>query len=250
MRIEGQSGWVLHSRPYRDTSLLVEIFCEQQGRVGLIAKGARGKRGARVELQPFHPLTLSWLRRGDLGTLTNVEFASGATSKPISADAMMAGWYANELMMVLLQRDAPDPTLFEAYCSLMGQFQAASVTQPGKTETAAMTIALALRHFENALLDCLGFGLPLEKVEGGDDEIVAEKQYYFDPNSGATLAGFGDHETVSGAVLIELRAGLISPENENEARRVLRGALQLQLHGRKLKTPQIARSLSSFSARR
>ena len=95
MRIEEQPAFILHARAWRETSLLIEAFTREHGRVGLVARGVRGARSrfARASLQPLQPLLLGWSARGELGTLTSAE----QTGSPwrLSGDALIAGMYVN-----------------------------------------------------------------------------------------------------------------------------------------------------------
>ena len=109
-----QSGYILHSRPYRDTSSLLEVFTREHGRIGLVARGARGpKSKLRSVLQPFQPVLLSWLARGDLGTLTDAE--PQGISHALAGRALLSGYYLNELLQRLTHRHDSHPVLYDAY---------------------------------------------------------------------------------------------------------------------------------------
>ena len=112
--VELQSSFVLHTRKYRETSLIVELFTRNFGRVGIVARGARSRRSVRnALLQPFSPICASWVTRGELGTLTAVE--RDATLHSLRGRALACGFYLNELLVRLLTRHDPHPLLFECY---------------------------------------------------------------------------------------------------------------------------------------
>ena len=135
-----EHGFVLHQRPYRDSSQLLECVTANHGRVGLVARGSRrtGNR-QRAFLQPFAPLRLSWLRRGELGRLTGVE--PEAMSYTLAAQHLLAGFYANELLLRLTARSDPNSQVFSCYSRCLARL------------AAAEHVARTLRVFELHLLD-------------------------------------------------------------------------------------------------
>jgi DNA repair protein RecO (recombination protein O) len=116
MRVNLQPAYILHSRPYRDSSVILEVFTPEHGRISALARGARRKsRGgsAAALLQLFTPLLLSFSGRGELKTLTAREAAGTAVS--LRGDRLYSGLYVNELLVRLLHRYDPHPQLFVAY---------------------------------------------------------------------------------------------------------------------------------------
>lgn len=224
-RIEHEPAYVLHARPFGDTSLLLEVLTAQHGRIGLIAKGARApKSRKRVLLQVLQPLLLSWRDSGDLGTLTAVEAA--ATATPLTGEPLFCAWYANELLMKLLPRHGQHPLLFVAYAHLLLRL--------------ATDAEAALRVFERALLDELGAGLALP------DLIDTAATYRYHPQQGFRFASAHDSpsERYGGASLIALRDdALQSPLDYQSARRLLRAALSPLLNGRVLDSAKLLRAL-------
>jgi DNA repair protein RecO (recombination protein O) len=222
-RIQLQPAYVLSARAYRDTSLLLEVFTADHGRVGLVARGARAlKSRLRGLLQPFQPLLLSWSDRGDLGTLSGAE--SGGRGRPLRGEAIFSGWYLNELMLRLLQRRDPHPALF-------GQYAAALAALGDRGATAA------LRTFEKSLLAELGYGLQLP------DDLAGDRWYAYEPESGLRAAEPGP-EHYAGASLLALQAGRFDTEQSlRDARRLLRAALAPHLGHRALRTPELLRAL-------
>jgi DNA repair protein RecO (recombination protein O) len=142
-----EPAWVLHQYPYRDSSLLLEVFSRAYGRVGLVARGARSARGRwRNQLQILRPLLLSWSMRGELGTLTDAEGAQAPLNW--SGRQVLCASYLNELLLRLLSRHDPYPALFDAYQQALARLVEHE--------------ELALRCFEKRLLTELGYGLLLD----------------------------------------------------------------------------------------
>lgn len=226
-------AFVLHSRPYRDTSLLLEVFSAAQGRVGLVARGARSARSRqRGLLQPFQPLLLSWSARGELGTLTAVE-ADGA---PLSlrGHGLYSGFYLNELLVRLLHRNDPHPELYPVYGAAL-----ASLAQAAGPEAV-------LRRFELRLLELLGYGLQLERDAGGA-ELDPESLYDYLPEEGAVPldpAVGARGVAVTGHSLLALHAECLDDvQVRRDARRLTRVVLDLHLGPAPLKTREVLRQL-------
>src|ERR1700675_5081227 len=147
-RREDQPAFVLHAHPYRETSLIVEAFTADYGRVALVARGAKRPRSElRGVLQAFQPLTLSWAGGGELKTLIRAEWRSGLPL--VSGSALLCGFYLNELLLKLLPREDAHPQLFNDYQDALARL-AAGADQ-----------ATVLRRFELRLLAELGYALPL-----------------------------------------------------------------------------------------
>jgi len=222
-RVQLEPAWILSVRPYRETSALVEAFARNSGRTGLVARGARSARNRlRGVLQPFQPVLLSFSERGELGTLTAAE--AGGPPVALRGEAVFSGWYLNELMLRLLQRRDPHPQLFDHY----GEALAAL---PGSGAVAA------LRRFEKRLLAELGYGLQLP------EPVERDRWYAFDPESGLRLAEPGP-SNYCGESLRALAEGIFdTDESLRDARRLLRVALAPHLGDRKLRTPELLRTL-------
>jgi DNA repair protein RecO (recombination protein O) len=224
MRIEFVPAHVLARRSFRETSLLLEVFSAAHGRVGLVARGARGARSRQSGLlQPFTPLLLSWKAGGELGTLTAVE-ARGAAAA-LSGERIFHGWYVNELLLKLLQRQDPHTQLYRDY-------------EQALDGLAGAQAEAALRRFEMHLLAEIGYGLPLA------GELLPERSYLFDFERGPRPAPPGAHGAYTGASLLALREErLTGREHLRDARKLLGEALRRQLGGRELETPRLLRSL-------
>ncbi len=229
-RVLLQSAFVLHRRPYRDTSLLLEVFVQDHGRLGLAARGAAAPR-SRLKglLQPFTPLLLSWSGAGELATLTAAEEAGCPI--PLPPHRVLAGLYINELLLRLLPRLDPHPGLFAAYQRLLAELAAAPGEEP------------PLRRFEKRLLDELGYGLTLDGEAVSGAPIIAEEQYCYVLDRGPLAADQAQTGVpISGRSLLALRDGIFSdPAVLKEVKRLTRAALAEQLRGRALKTRELYR---------
>ena len=118
-------GYVLHSYPYRETSLILQVWTEKHGRLGLVAKGARRpKSPSRSVLVPFQLLALDWFGRGELRTLKTAEPAVPAT--PLGGASLLSAFYSNELLLKLTTRDDPHEALFDAYDAAIARLRALS----------------------------------------------------------------------------------------------------------------------------
>jgi DNA repair protein RecO (recombination protein O) len=192
MRVEGQPAFILHARPYRETSLLIDAFTREHGRVGLVARGVRRERSRmpRGVLQPLQPLLLDWIARGELGTLTAAEAASAPIS--LSGDALLAAMYINELVLRLSGRNDMHAAAFLAYAQCL----------PRLADDPDM--AWTLRRFERDLLADLGYAFALTQTASGDP-IEAALDYSYDPGSGASTWREGAlFPRVAGAALLAL----------------------------------------------
>lgn len=227
-RIRLQPAFILHRRPYRETSLLVEAFTRDYGRKGLVARGARRPgSGLRGMLEPFRPLLLSWSGRGELASLNGAE---GAGGPPLEGRTLWSGFYLNELLQRLLARDDPHPDLFRAYASALARLQAG-----GNQETV-------LRGFERDLLDELGYGLLLEHEAEGGNPLNPDALYDYHLERGPVpLAPGGKARLpVRGRSLLALAADeLDDPAVLREIKPLMRATLRLYLGDRPLKSREL-----------
>lgn len=234
-RVSLEPAWILHQYPYRDSSLLLEVFSREYGRIGLIARGARSARSRwQNQLQMLRPVTLSWNLRGELGTLTGVE-SRGAVGI-IPGRQVLCACYLNELLLRLMTRHDPHPELFDAYGEALMAL--------GDNEEQA------LRVFEKRLLQSLGYGLLLDHEFDSDTPVQGDRLYEYQLERGPVRRQREGHEGIFllGASLLSLhREELQEPRACREVKRLMRAALALYLGARPLRTREVLRQLSVMS---
>ena len=239
-RVSLEPAYLLHHHPWRDSSRILELLTREHGRVAVIARSSR-QSGARTgsALQPFTAMLVSWSARGELGTLTGAE--RRGQSAAFEGDRLMSGFYANELLLKLLQRNDPHPALFDAYEALVGRLQA-----------PAEDAIRALRLFEKRLLEELGWGLSLEHEAGGATPLDPGRSYRYELDGGAEpLDGVAEGSLIfCGSSLLSLaRDELDDPRSLADARRLLRAALDRLLDGRPLRTREVMFEMRAHAAR-
>ena len=225
--MENAPGYVLHSRPWRETSLIVEAFAREHGRVGLVARGARRARSRlRGTLLPFHLLLLSWSGRGELPTLTGAD-TEGGPVRTLRGRALFSGFYLNELLLKLLPRNDPHPGLFDDYRRAL-----AALGEEGRALDGV------LRTFEKRLLDALGYGPTLDRAVDTGAPVSPDRRYRYVPERGPVeAAGAEDGPVVSGRTLLALAGGRLGGGGDlerAEARRLMRAVLAPHLGPRPL----------------
>ena len=236
MRVQLQPAYLLHQRPYRDTSRILEVLTRDHGRVSVFARGARASRkGAPAStsmLQPFNRLLLSWTARAEAGQLAGVEFDGPVSVLP--ADRLVSGFYLNELLLKLLARHDSHPEIFELYAQTIESLKIAPEMQR------------PLRIFEKRLLEALGYGLGLERDAASGLAIQPDAAYHYHMERGPIRAsGVAEGTLVfEGRMLISLaREQLEDLDTCVHARRLLRAALDRCLDGRELKSRQVMMAL-------
>jgi DNA repair protein RecO (recombination protein O) len=239
-RIALQPGFVLQLRPYRDTSALVELFTRDVGRVGLVARGARRpKHGTQGTLQPFHPILVSWVGGGDLGTLTSAE--ADGPPLPLKGKPLFCSYYLNELLLRLLARHDPHPRLHADYGAAI-----ARLAQAGD----AAALERTLRIFEKRLLQELGYGLLLEQEAEGGVPVDPSRMYSYRLEKGPLPGEDPTGMQVQGHTLLGLaREEIEGTECLREAKRLLRAALALYLGDRPLRSREFFRKAAAGSSR-
>jgi DNA repair protein RecO (recombination protein O) len=261
-------GYVLHTYPYRETSLILQVWTEKHGRLGLVAKGARRPKSAsRSVLVPFQPLVLDWFGRGELRTLKTAEPAEPAT--PLGGQSLLSAFYLNELLLKLTTRDDPHEGLFAAYDEAIGALraitrssvipapdnsargQAPSGIQTGSPPTRGRQdeVEPVLRRFELKLLQELGYAVELSREAGTHAPIVAEREYLYVVERGPIPAP-DDEGTPSNAVrlrghtLIDLDRGrLEDAATVAQAKQLMRLLINHSLNGQELATRAMVRDL-------
>ena len=235
-------GYVLHSYPYRETSLILQAWTEKHGRLGLVAKGARRpKSPQRAVLVPFQPLALDWFGRGELRTLKAAEPTVPAT--PLAGQALLSAFYLNELLLKLTTRDDPHEGLFAAYDEAITQLRA--ITREGR----GASVEPVLRRFELRLMQELGFALELAREAGTHAPIVAERDYLYVVERGAIPAPAEGETPVNavrlrGLTLLDLERGrLDDATTAAQAKQLMRLLIHHSLNGQELATRAMVRDL-------
>ncbi len=234
MRVNLQPAYILHSRPYRDSSVLLEVLTAEYGRISLVARGARrrsrGGSGGAL-LQPFIPLLLSFSGRTDLKNLIATEAAGGRS--PCVGERMFSGLYLNELLVRLLHRHDPHPQLFAAYGATLE-----ALAQGDEIDDI-------LRRFEFALLAELGYGFELDLDGSSGEAVLPEAWYHYHPDHGLVARGaVADpaQPAFRGADLLAIAANDFSGAARLTAKRLLRLVLAQQLGDAPLRSRELFRA--------
>jgi DNA repair protein RecO (recombination protein O) len=230
-RIEQQPAFVLHTTPWRETSLVVEVYSRDHGRLALAARGAKRPTSQfRGLLSPFCPLSVSWTGRGEVKTLMRAEWLGGMV--PLRGEALLAGFYVNELMVRLLPRADPHERLFGAYVEVLR----------GLAQEEERHDAL-LRCFELELLAQIGYGLALEQSEADHDWVL--RGGHLQPLRAAEPAN--DSPVISAATVRALAArDFRDAQAAAQAKGVLRSLIRYHLGERPLNTRRILQDLKSL----
>lgn len=215
-RIDHEPAYVLHSWPYRETSLLVEILTRHYGRLVVVARGARRpKSELRGTLLAFQPLNLSWFGKGDVKTLHAAEWEGGLPQ--LSGQPLLCGFYLNELLLRLLHRDDPHEVIFDAYATTL--IHLAHGSDLGNT----------LRRFELQLLAQLGYGIRLNE-DINNQAIQPESYYRYINDQGPVLANKGQGGLILGQTLLDCaQEDFSNPITKAQSRQLLRQVLQQHL---------------------
>jgi len=234
-RVAAQPAFILHSYPYKETSLIIDVFTRQYGRIALVAKGAKRPHSQlRGALQTFQPLTISWSGKSDLQVLTAAEWVGGMP--PLEKNALLCGFYLNEIIVKLWQRDDPQPLLFDEYVATINQL---AHVEP---------VPILLRKFELNLLKMAGVVNDLSFCTHQRTKVNPYILYIVDPESGTRPAT--EHEAgikVHGKTLIDMQAANYSDANtQMQSKLLMRSLLAHHLHGNPVHTRQILMDLQNL----
>ena len=223
-----QRGFVLHRRAYSETSLLVDVFTEDTGRLSLLAKGARSRRSAwKSVLQPFTPLLLRWSGKSGLKILTKAEPA--AITLPLQQTALYSGFYVNELICRVLEQETAQPQLFQDYLRCL-------------TELAGAPLAVepVLRRFEFQLLQSLGYGVDFLHCAGSGQPIDENMTYRYREEQGFMASLIKDNLTFYGRDLLAFEQRRFDDSTVLQAaKRFTRLALKPYLGSKPLKSREL-----------
>ena len=241
MRYDAEPAYVLHARPWRETSLLLELLTEHHGRVGLVARGVQGpkKHVLRAALQPLQHIRFDGVQRGELAQLRAAEAIDAAPR--LAGDAGLAAFYVSELTLRLAPRQDPHSGLYDLYGQVRERLRACE------------PLAWTLRRFERDLLDAIGFGLDLSQEDSGAPVDPAAR-YRLDPEHGPRrvlserIDAANRGQAATGRALLAL-AGDQMPEADDlqGLRRVMRSLLAHHLGGRGLKSWELMGELGRIA---
>jgi DNA repair protein RecO (recombination protein O) len=226
-RQDNQPVYVLHTYPFKETSLVVELFTRDFGRVAAVAKGARRPRSAmRGMLQSFQPLTATWSGKAELKNLHSLEWGEGLLL--LQGEALICGFYLNELLLRLLPREDAHEALFDYYRQTLRKL------------AGGESPAANLRRFELKLLQEMGYAVPLERDETGAD-IDPERTYYYVAERGATWQT--QHEIgvkLAGRTLLDMmRDDYADVQTQQQSKQLMRMLLAHYLGDKPLHTRQL-----------
>ncbi len=239
-RREAEPAFVLHSYPFRETSLIVEVFTRNHGRVALVARGARRPRSAlRGVLLAFQPLLLSWGGKAELRTLHKAEWQGGLAQ--LKGRGLLCGFYLNELVLKLLARDDAHEILYETYHATLN------------TLSNGGDHAVTLRRFEQQLLKEAGYALTLDRDAASGEAIRADRDYHYlierGPVQCASDNGGVDENRLelAGQTLLDMaRDDYSSPVTLQQSKALMRTLINHCLGNQTLNTRQLLKDLQQL----
>ena len=235
-RIQDEAAFVLHSYPYRETSLIVETFSRQHGILPLVARGARRPKSAvRGLLMSFQPLSLSWFGKNELRTLHTAEWQGGQPL--LQGTALLCGFYLNELLLNLMVRDDPHEQLFDYYQHTLQRL------------AHGADLASTLRCFEKHLLQELGYALLLEHEAGSAKPIdpVLSYRYVLERGAVRDTANAADGLLISGKTLQDMAVDdYRDAQSARQGKQLMRMLLNHHLGGKMLHTRELIKDLTKL----
>jgi len=231
-RVQHQPAWLLHHRPYQDSSRILDVLSRDHGRLSLVARGSRSaKSKLKGILRPFLPLQLSWVIRSDLGTLTGAEMNGAPIS--LSGDSLLSAYYLNELLLNFLHRHDPQPEIFATYHATINELN------------AHHDVAMVLRHFELELLRLLGYALNLDHdtETGAALEPGAEYEYRVEHGPVAVVSREGPMVFTGAELIAVAREEFADAATLKHAGRLLRQVIAWHLDGKELRSRKVLKEL-------
>lgn len=241
-RQEEDTALVLHTYPYSETSLIVEVFTRHFGRIGLLAKGAKRPRSVlRGTLHAFQPLTIAWLGKNDLRTLASADWQ--AALPQLTGIGLICGFYLNELILKLLRRDDPHEKLFDYYMEAIIQLR--QIKMEGQHNASINPL---LRRFELHLLRELGYAVSLDYDADLGTQIIASKSYEYINDHGPVVAKPNSTRfKFSGQTLIDMAQNNYSnPTVLIESKQIMRQLISHYLDDQPLHTRQLIKDLKEI----
>jgi DNA repair protein RecO (recombination protein O) len=226
-RQDNQPVYVLHTYAFKETSLVAELFTKTHGRVATVAKGARRPRSAmRGQLQSFQKLSATWSGKNELKTLHSLDWADGLVL--LQGEALMCGFYLNELLLRLLPREDAHEQLFDYYQTTL------------KALATSNQLATNLRRFELKMLQEMGYAVPLH-VDEDDQPVVADSQYRYEAEYGAcALTKTKNGIELSGQTLLDMAQDNYNrPQTQQQSKQLMRYLLAHYLGDKPLHTRQL-----------
>jgi DNA repair protein RecO (recombination protein O) len=218
-----QAAYVLHARDYRDTSQILELFSRSEGRFSVVARGSRGARSKlKGRLQPFTPLLVGCVGRGEMKTATTIDFPKPACLP--FGDQLLLGLYVNELLYRLLGRYDPMPRVYDGYEMLLGQLQVEEIS------------IQAVRYFELLLLQELGYGINFDYDAGNGTAINADSVYRYVVHEGFYVTNQTGEDFYPGTELIAISSGDLVQVAERRLKKITRQSLAELLGEKPLKS--------------
>ena len=231
-RVQQQPGYILHHRPFRDTSQILDILTRDHGKVAVVARGSRAAKSRLAGvLRPFLPLKISWVSKSDLGTLTGAE-AIGPPAG-MAGDAMFSAFYVNELLLHFLHRHDPQPEIFALYEEVL------------KALVMSDSVAASLRSFELEFLSLLGYALNFDHESGSNQPLIGDANYEYRMEQGPVAVERAEGSLVfRGDVMTGIAAQRFSdPIVLRAANRLLREVIGFHLGGKELKSRKVLMEL-------
>tara|TARA_R110000822_G_scaffold159476_10_gene299274 strand:- start:25175 stop:25918 length:744 start_codon:yes stop_codon:yes gene_type:complete len=236
MRVDGEPAFVLHSRSYRETSQLVDLFTRHHGRFRAVARGFRRAKTPTRTLSAFTPLLVCWSGKSDLKTLVNAE--QSGSSLMLTGDRLFSGFYLNELLLRVLAENDPHEWIFDCYLEIMTKLVGGEQVEP------------ALRHFETCLLEDIGYALVLDVDAESGEPVEAGQWYWFDPTVGIVARHRVSEEHrapnwFQGIELLAIQHGCDQTDSANSLassrakKRLMRLAIHPHLGGKPLRSREL-----------
>jgi len=229
MQIEHQPAYILHTRPYRDTSMLVDFLTPQFGRLTAVARGVRSRKTQKRNLlNPFTRLLISFQGKTDLKLLTSFEAESLNFS--LTATHLYSGFYLNELLVRLLPELDAHGEIFYLYQQSLQALHERQDLEP------------ILRHFELCLLSILGYAIDFNVDAKDGAPIVAEQFYHLDSGSGffaVTSMAATDYQFSGQHILAIAKQDYQQAEVRQAAKRITRYLLKPLLGAKPLTSREL-----------
>jgi len=224
-RVEHQVGFILKSQAFKENSLIHQVFTRDYGVISILSKGSKTKSSKHGSLlQPFKALSLSWVGKSDLKTLTSTDDSSNITQ--LKGRSLYCGFYVNELILSLLHKHDAHPGLFDAFKEIIVRL------------STGEHLEVHLREFEKILFDEIGYGLILEYEMDNKLPITRNQYYIYYPGQGPKVVNDQRHpDAISGGTLINLNNNNLQNKTElKQAKRLMRRLIDIQLDGKILKS--------------